>query len=327
MRPIHATAIAALLALAAGGARAQVSAPLVVTSPDDAATTALPIIRNNQVEAFLLIESGPTDDARSSLDRIVGRNRVSPSVGAGLAMPLTGGRRVSTSLALESNTTIGLLCNGSTVSRSFGALAQHCMVANLSPNPAAPLALSQPGVRAEARLEGDRGLLTTSLGLSQVEIDSPTLLPGLVGPRNSADLTLALDGARIDQEDIGLLGELKVGESGWVSIGGTVARARIVPANQLPGGLPPQWNTGTLSVGGGVGNFGGEIIGRVIEIPGSTARYTNIGLGVTWRAPWRARLSVGAENVVTDGQNPFAPRGDDDDSEERMPYIRYEQDL
>ena len=138
---------------------------------------------------------------------------------------------------------------------------------------------------------------------------------------------LSLQGAEIEQEDIGLLGEMKVGDSGWVSIGGTLARARIVPANQLPGGLPPQWNTGTLSLGGGVGDFGGEIIGRVIEIPGSTARYSNVGLGVTWRAPWSARLSVGAENVISRGQNPFAPRSDDDDREDRVPYIRYEQDL
>jgi hypothetical protein len=324
LRPL---AAATLLALAAAGAHAQAPAPLVVPSQDNGATTALPIIRNNQVEAFLLIE-GPAAEARSSLDRIVGR-RGSAGAGAGVAFPLANGRRVSTNLTLETNPTVGLLCNGgSAVSRSFGALAQHCMVASLTPNPAAPLALSQPGVRAEARLDGDRGSLSATLGLNRFNVETPTLLPGAVASHAPSDLALALNGVEMTEEDIGLLGELKVGESGWISIGGTLARARIVPASQLPGGVPPQWNTGTLAVGGGVGNFGGEIIGRVIEIPGSTVRYSNVGLGVTWRAPWRARLSVGAENVVSSGQNPFAPRGSaDDDGEDRVPYIRYEQDL
>ena len=323
MLSLRALAASTVLALAASMAHAQEPAPLVVPQSDDG-TTALPIIRNNQVEGFLLIESGGTSGPRSSLDRILGREHVSPAVGGGVVFPLAQNRRLSTSLALETNPTIGLLCNGGAVSRSFGSLSRDCLVANLAPSPGAPLALSQPGVRAQARLEGDEAALTASLGLNRFELDGPLMLPGAIDGGLTAPLSL--QGAEIEQEDIGLLGELKLGDSGWVSIGGTLARARIVPASQLPGGLPPQWNTGTLSLGGGVGDFGGEIIGRVIEIPGSTARYSNVGLGVTWRAPWSARLSVGAENVISRGQNPFAPRADDDD-EDRVPYIRYEQDL
>jgi hypothetical protein len=313
MLPLRATALA-LLALAATGAFAQAPAPLVLENNSDSTTTALPIIRNNQVEGFLLIESDGGAGARSSLDRILGRNVVNPSVGAGFALPLDNGRRVGASLSLESNPTIGLLCDGTSVSRSFGALAQHCMVANL---------------RAEARLEGDRSALTANLGLNRYDLDAPVPLPGTqVLGTNSSNLMLSLNGTEIEQEDIGLLGELKVGQSGWVSIGGTLARARIVSANQLPGGLPPEWNAGTLRLGAGHGNFGGEIVGRVIEIPGSTVRYSNVGVGVTWRAPWRARLSVGAENLLSNGRNPFAPSGDDEqDESSRVPYIRYEQDL
>jgi len=324
MTSLRTLAAATLLALVATAAHAQAPAPLVVPEAGDNATTALPIIRNNQVEGFLLIESGGTPGPRASLDRILGRRATSPSVGAGVVFPLAEGRRLSTNLSLEANPTIGLLCNSGSMSSGFGSLSRDCLVANLAPSPAAPLAMSAPGVRAQARLEGDSGSLSASLGLNRFEVDNALLLPG-----SGVDLggALALDGADIEQEDIGLLGELKLGDSGWISIGGTLARARVVPASQLPGGLPPQWNTGTLSLGGGVGNFGGEIIGRVVEIPGSTVTYRNVGLGVTWRAPWRARLSVGAENVVSRGQNPFAPRGDDGGDEDRVPYIRYEQDL
>lgn len=326
MLPLRATAFS-LLALVATGAFAQAPAPLVVENNTDSATTALPIIRNNQIEGFLLIESDASTGARSSLDRILGRSNT-PAVGAGLTLPLDNGRRIGASLSLESNPTLGLLCEGTSVSRSFGALAQHCMVANLSPNPAAPLALSQPGLRAEARLEGDRSAISANLGLNRFDLDGPLALPGAAPVIGTSDLTLSLNGTEVQQEDIGLLGELKFGQSGWVSIGGTLARARIVSANQLPGGLPPQWNTGSLSLSAGHGNFGGEIVGRVIEIPGSTVRYSNVGVGVTWRAPWRARLSVGAENLMGNGRNPFAPSSDDEkDESARVPYIRYEQDL
>jgi hypothetical protein len=319
MRPLRSLVIATLLALGATAAHAQAPAPIVVANSDENGTTALPIIRNNQVEGFLLIDTG---SPRGSLDRLLG-NEASPSLGAGVVFPMDGGRRLTTNLSLEANPGIGLLCNGG-VGSTFGSLSRDCLVADLTPSPTVPLALSSPGVRAQARLEGDEGSLSASLGLNRFELDGPTMLPGALPGTAGA---FAFGGTEIEQEDIGLLGELKVGDSGWVSIGGTLARARVVAANQLPGGLPPEWNTGTLSLGGGVGNFGGEIIGRVVEIPGSTVSYRNVGLGVTWRAPWSARLSVGAENVVTRGRNPFAPRGDDDGDEGRVPYIRYEQDL
>ena len=64
MQPLRAIALT-LLALAATGAYAQAPAPLVVENNDDGATTALPIIRNNQIEGFLLIESDASAGARS----------------------------------------------------------------------------------------------------------------------------------------------------------------------------------------------------------------------------------------------------------------------
>ena len=325
MLPLLRPIAAVLLTIAALPALAQAPAPLVLPA-DSSSTTALPIIRNNQVEGFLLIESGAGTPARSSLDRILGRT-TSPAIGAGISLPLDNGRRIGTSHTLESNPTVGLLCDGNRVSRSFGTLAQHCMLANQTPNPVLPLAYSRPGVRAEARLDGDRSALTASLGLNRFDIETPLALPGTTPGAAPSDLLLSLNGAEFEQQDIGLLGELKVGESGWVSIGGTLARARIVPAGQLPGGVRPEWNTGTLSLGGGVGNFGGEVIGRVIEMPGNPNRYSNVGLGVTWRAPWKARLSVGAENLASRGKNPFSTADKDDDESSRVPYIRYEQDL
>ena len=39
------------------------------------------------------------------------------------------------------------------------------------------------------------------------------------------------------------------------------------------------------------------------------------------------QLTVGAENVVTRGRNPFSPRGENGEDEGTVPYVRYEQDL
>ena len=48
--------------------------------------------------------------------------------------------------------------------------------------------------------------------------------------------------------------------------------------------------------------------------------------GLTWRTPWSGQLTVGAENVVTRGKNPFST-GNAETDEGTVPYVRYEQDL
>jgi hypothetical protein len=68
----------------------------------------------------------------------------------------------------------------------------------------------------------------------------------------------------------------------------------------------------------------------MIEGPGQTNRYSTLGAGVTWRTPWKAKLSVGAENLVSRGKNPFGlpdARTEIGTEEGRVPYVRYQQDL
>jgi hypothetical protein len=92
----------------------------------------------------------------------------------------------------------------------------------------------------------------------------------------------------------------------------------------------PPMHVGSLSLAGGRGNFGGEITGQMIEVPGQSSRYSTLGAGVTWRTPWKAKLSVGADNIVTRGKNPFGlpdAREVQGEDEGRVPYVRYQQDL
>ena len=90
--------------------------------------------------------------------------------------------------------------------------------------------------------------------------------------------------------------------------------------------LADRWNSKSLTIGAGYGNFSANIVGRVVDTPGQPGQWEGLGVGLTWRTPWSGQLTVGAENVVTRGKNPFAP-GNSDKDEGTVPYVRYEQDL
>ncbi len=130
---------------------------------------------------------------------------------------------------------------------------------------------------------------------------------------------------KVEQNDFSLFAEKNVGRDGFVSVGGTVARVRLVPAADVPQ-MADQWNTRSLSVGAGYGSFGANIVGRVVNVPGESNVWKGLGLGLTWHTPWSGQLSVGADNVVTRGKNPFSVNSSQND-EGTVPYVRYQQDL
>ena len=139
---------------------------------------------------------------------------------------------------------------------------------------------------------------------------------------------------RVEQNDLAVFGQKNIGREGFVSIGGAVAKATLVPASDLPA-LADRWNSRSLSVGGGrrppqipggSGPFSANIVGRVIDVPGQPGKFEGLGVGLTWRTPWSGQLTVGAENVITRGKNPFSLTNENAD-EGTVPYVRYEQDL
>jgi len=132
-------------------------------------------------------------------------------------------------------------------------------------------------------------------------------------------------GGDVDFNDLTVFAQRNVGSNGFVSIAGTLAKATLVPSTDAPASLAEGWNTRSFEVGGGYGNFSANIIGRVVDTPGQP-KWEGLGLGLTWRTPWSGQLTVGAENVVTRGKNPFSPRNENVD-EGTVPYVRYEQDL
>ncbi|MEL1263593.1 hypothetical protein [Pseudoxanthomonas putridarboris] len=253
-------------------------------------STALPIWNNDgKVEALLLLE--PTGEATAGARWRMGSNTLSAAFG------------------LDADDSLGLVCNrNSGIVGNIGNLASHCMLAALgdeadndSQRISAGATLSRPG-----------GRLGLSAGTGR------DTLPAWLSGGTAAS-------GRIEQNDLAVFGQKNIGREGFVSIGGAVAKARLVPASDLPA-LADHWNSKSLTVGGGYGPFSANIVGRVVDVPGQPGKWEGLGLGLTWRTPWSGQLTVGAENVITRGKNPFSLSNENVD-EGTVPYVRYEQDL
>lgn len=300
-----------LVALVATPAFAQSN--LLLPSPASGNTTVLPLwnAASGQVDALLLIE--PSVLPASPSQRVI-RPANSLQLRAGLS--------------LQANPGMGVLCNDASIANGLNTMAGNCMLVNIGPSRNAGRGTVNGLLqlqRGKASVTGGLGIGTEALGLGTSTVGKQA------ADRRLLESLLGADSASLDRRNASLIGQVSIGKQSWVSIGGTLARVRLIPTEQIHGGLPPEWDAGSLSLGGGVGNFGGEITGQSIEVPGQPSRYTTLGAGVTWRTPWKAKLSVGAENLMSRGKNPFgvqdARPAQGNDDEGRVPYVRYQQDL
>lgn len=280
--------LALLLALGgATGVHAQ------AREPDPGDSTVLPVLNTTDgtLEAVLLLE--PTRaNGNSTRLRFGGNNTLDAVFG------------------LSAGNTLGLVCNRKTgLANAIGNLANHCMLASLEQD-------AQGNGSQQAVVGATFGNRQQRVGMLAGE--GRDHLPAWLSPSGQ--------NSRYDQNSLTLYGEKAIGREATVSIGGTWARARLIPASELPAGFNERWTSKSLSLGAEVGDFGANIVGRVIDMPGQPGQWEGLGIGLTWRTPWSGQLSVGADNVVTRGQNPFAPDTGDKD-EGAVPYVRYEQDL
>ena len=309
-----------LLAFSATSAFAQ--SKLLTGNEPAGNTTVLPLwnTQNGQVDALLLIEP-------SVLPQLPSQRIIRPAGNAAYSDSL----QLRAGLSLEANPGMGVLCNSGSVITSVGSMAGHCMLVNLGNQGFSPIPGSKSTVNGSLQLQRARTSLTGSVGVGRETLGGNlNLIGGSAADRRLLDSLLGSSTATLDSRNASLIGQVSLGTQSWVSIGGKLARVRLIPTDQIRGGLPPEWNSGSLSLGGGIGNFGGEITGQMIEVPGQASRYSSLGAGVTWRTPWRAKLSVGADNLVTRGKNPFGlpdTRPEAEAEEGRVPYVRYQQDL
>lgn len=220
-----------------------------------------------------------------------------------------GSSTLEATYGLQTGDSLALLCdrrNG--IGSEIVQLANSCVLASLdgdnagtgSRHGAAGASISRNGTKVGVAVGSGRDTL-----------------PAWLAPNKIAN--------KVEQNDFSLFAEKNLGRDSFVSVGGTVARVRLVPAADVPQ-LADQWNTRSLSIGAGYGSFGANIVGRVVNVPGESNVWKGLGLGLTWRTPWSGQLSVGADNVVTRGKNPFSATSGQDD-EGTVPYVRYQQDL
>lgn len=257
-------------------------------------TALLPVIYSdsgNKVEAYLLLE--PTDEQR-----------------AGARWRFGGKSELDAALGLEAGDSLALLCSRkSGLGSALSSLANNCQLGSISDDAdggsrhaSATAAFSRPGGRVGVTAGAGRANLPAWL----------TPGSGSVGDINVNDLTV--------------FARKNIGREGMVSIAGTIAKAQLIPSGDVPSGLADSWDSKTLSIGGGYGAFGASIIGHVVNTPGQP-QWEGLGVGLTWRTPWSGQLTVGADNLVTRGKNPFSPSADGKQDEGAIPYVRYEQDL
>ena len=256
-------------------------------------TAVLPVWNNasGKVEAVLVLE--PTTAAEAG-----GRFRF-------------GNSSLDATFGLDAGDSLALLCDRkSGIASAIGNLANNCLLASLdsdgnSRRNAATAAFSRGGARF-------------GVGVG----DGRDTLP--------AWLTPGAGSTKVDINDLTVFARKSLPREGYVSIAGTVAKARLVPYMdaQASGLLPDRFTTRSLTLAGGIGAFGANIVGHVTDTPGQ-AKWEGLGIGLTWRTPWSGQLSVGADNVITRGKNPFSLDNNDDGQADdgAVPYIRYEQDL
>jgi hypothetical protein len=252
--------------------------------------TMLPVWNSSgRVEGALILE--PTGEAATGARWRLGRNTLSAAFG------------------LDSGESLGLLCNNRDgIGNSISSLITACNVAMLEDDD------NSQRINATASLSRPGGKVGLSIGNGH-DILPAWMTPGATSPA----------AGRFEQNDLAVFGQKNIGREGFVTIGGTVAHARLVPASELVN-IPDQWNSRSLSVGGGYGPFSGSIVGRVIDAPGQPGKWEGLGVGLTWHTPWSGQLTVGAENIITSGKNPFAP-DNALEAEGTVPYVRYQQDL
>lgn len=217
-----------------------------------------------------------------------------------------GNTRLDSALGVGNGDTLGLLCDRKAgLGSAIGSLADNCLLASVGN--------SRDARQASAGATLSRKGTRLGIGIGNSRETLPSWLTA--GKANS----------RVSQNALTLIGEKNIGREATVSIAGTLARARLVAPAAVPE-LADRWDIRTLSVGTSVGRFGANVIGRVVDSPLQPGHWEGLDLGLSWRTPWSGQLSVGAENVVTHGRNPFAP-GNADKDEGAVPYVRYQQDL
>jgi hypothetical protein len=314
-------ASALMIAFAAMSAHAQSTADKI--APDRSRvmtgqnTEVLPVWNNKsgKVEALLLLQ--PEQRPNGSV-----------LFGTGASVN-TGHGLLQADFSVDNGNGLALLCNSNTGLVTLGSLAGRCLLTALdvSQNPNDPFARANnfgqsQTLRAEARFVRPESLFELSVG----HADLNTNAADWMSPASGLLPGMGILGGHVSQQDITARGQMNIGDNGWVSIGGTIARAQLIPTASQGSVESQRWNTTSLGVAVGRGPISGEVIGRVVDVPGQSNSLSSLGIGLSWKTPWQGKLTFGVDK--SNGPNPLSPATKPALQDEgTVPYVRYHQDL
>ncbi len=118
---------------------------------------------------------------------------------------------------------------------------------------------------------------------------------------------------------------------GWVSINGNLMRGKLIPASQFPKGVATEWDKKTFEVPERQKSISGDVVGNIVRIPGQDSNTQSIGAGVSWKTPWKGKVSLGAESMLSQGRSSDSNSTQAPITDQRVdgvtPYVRVEIDL
>jgi hypothetical protein len=175
------------------------------------------------------------------------------------------------------------------------------------------------------------GGLDLSYGLSWLQTRDTT--QGFQGigagvPVPVLTLPAALTSGLQSQTALFARGRWRFADDTALDVGASYGRGNTLPYGTLGGTLPGiDIDQLSLSLGVDAGSLRGAIVGHVLRSDDPMLvgkKWTALDLGVSWRTPWRAEISVGAQNLWS---APLDTPRDTDPNQARTPYIQYRQDL
>ena len=95
--------------------------------------------------------------------------------------------------------------------------------------------------------------------------------------------------------------------------------------------MPTEWDKKTFDLPERQKSLSGEVIGNVLQIPGQDSSIQSVGANLTWKTPWKGKVSVGAEGMLSQGRATNSTSSQAPIIDQRIdglvPYVRVEIDL
>lgn len=212
--------------------------------------------------------------------------------------------------AVNLDTGMAIFCAGQSNAFNQLALLDTCQLGKKSSRYPA---VNSPGLETQAMLQRKSGSELGALGLSSTQRRL------LATEFDTFNAPAARTGA------------VPKGNDGWVSINGTLSRAKLIPASQFPKGVPTEWDRDVLEIPARERSISGEVVGNVVTIPGQDSNLQSIGAGVSWKTPWKGKVSVGAEGLLSQSRSSLDSTNAAPITDQRIdgvrPYVRVEIDL